>query len=117
MGRTAKEKIEKIDYPRTDSDPKFESVPDDWDTAKHNPLKKKDFEKEEVYFYMRADQLEAAAQKMRRKGEYSAKFGSSKDAVKAKRLKKMQEKMAELQKQLEADGVDVEALLSMQADD
>ena len=108
------EKVEKIFHPGITDEDKLKDVPADWDAKIHKPLKRMDFEHESVWFFMRADQLETKAGILRHLGEESKKFGSKKDQTKAKRLKKMQEKMAELQKELESQGIDVNALLADQ---
>jgi len=88
------------------------AVPEKFDFAKNKPLKKTDFKNEDLFFEYKAAECDAKAIVFRAKAEESKKLGSTKDRAKAKRLLKMQEKMAELREQLEADGVNVEELLA-----
>ena len=122
-----KEKVKRTEYPGLigPEDPetkkptrlKLTQVPEDFDSKLHKPLRKGDFEKEYTYLLMKADELEAKAKKLRDEAALSDKLGSSADRAKAKKLVKMQERMAELQKQLEDAGIDVESLLDEESDD
>ena len=91
----------------------FSTLPGDFDFGKHKALKKKDFIADHQFFSYRADELRHKADEMTAKAEEAKVLGSTKDRAKAKRLRKMQEKMAELRKSLEEDGVDVDALLAV----
>ncbi len=86
-------------------------LPKDYDSNKHTPLKKGDFEKEEFYYEMRAVVYDKYASGMRRKAEEAKRMGSMTDRTKAKRLLRIQSQMATLREQLEADGVNVDELL------
>lgn len=90
----------------------FKSTPGDFDWKSHKPLKKKDFASDDGFFIYKAEEFEAKAKAFRTQAEEAKKMGSTKDRAKAKRLVKMQEKMAELMKQLQAQGIDTEALLA-----
>ena len=86
-------------------------LPEDFDSNKHTPLKKGDFEKEEQYYEMRAKVYDGYAEGMRRRGAEAQRMGSMTDRTKAKRLLRIQSQMETLRKQLEADGVNVDELL------
>lgn len=103
-----KQKVERVEYPVPEG--KLERVPEDFDPKKHKPLKRKDFKDEAVFLEIRADQMEAAAKRLREEAK-AVRAGGGKDKGKAKKLIAMQKRMAELQAQLTADGVDVEALM------
>lgn len=90
---------------------KLTEVPSDFDPKLHKPLKKGDFENEAVFMRMKADELEAKAKKLREDAEVVEKLGNKADRAKAKKLRAMQEKMTDLRKQLEEQGIDVDELL------
>jgi hypothetical protein len=104
-----KPKVERIDYPVGDE--KLVAVPADYDPKKHKPLRRKDFKDEAVFVDMQADRAERAAKRLREEA-VAIRAGGGKDKGKAKKLIAMQKRMAEMQAQLEADGVDVAALLA-----
>ena len=108
--KVPKEKVEKAKYPIPEGG--LKEVPTDFDTKKHRPLKSKDFADESSWCELQAKHCEAKATEWRSKGEESKKLGSVKDRAKAKNLLRMQDRMAELMKELSADGVDVAALLA-----
>lgn len=113
--KAKKEKVTKVDYPGL-KNAEGESVlltevPADHDSKLHKPLKKANFENEATYLRMKADEFEAKAVALRKEADVSEKMGSKSERAKAKKLVQMQERMAELKKQLEASGVDVEALM------
>jgi hypothetical protein len=85
--------------------------PTDWSISKHKPLAKKNFADEAVYYDGKAAMYEKMAANARREAETSRKLGGLADRGKAKKLIKMQEKFLELRKQMEADNIDVDAIL------
>jgi hypothetical protein len=90
----------------------FATVPADFDSKLHKPLKRKDFKDESLWFELRALDLEKKAARMRREGENIKKLGGVKDRVKAKRLLSMQKRMEDLKATLKSEGIDAEALLN-----
>lgn len=90
---------------------KLTEVPKDFDFSKNRPLRRKDFADDGKFFLYKAAECDAKAADFRKKAEEAGKLGAGKEKGKAKRLLKMQEKMAELKKQLSEQGIDVEALL------
>lgn len=89
----------------------FKATPPDYNFTSHKPLKKKDFASDEFFFNYKAEELIAKADLWKAKAEEARKLGSTKDRAKAKRLIKMQETMAQLRKQLEAQGINVDELM------
>ena len=118
----SKEKVEKVVYPGLlgDIDPEtkeparlvLKDWPEDFDPKKHKPLLKRDFETEAPWLINRAEKLEAQAKAYRDEAEMVKKLGSKQDRAKAKKLIQMRDRMAELRAQLEAEGIDVDALTS-----
>lgn len=112
------EKIKRVEYKAPDGaawvDDKglFIRKPDDFDPKKHLPIKRKQYADDSVALLIRADDLEARAKKLREMAEEAKKLGGLKEKGKAKRLLSMHKKFAELQEQLKAAGIDVEALLA-----
>jgi hypothetical protein len=94
----------------------FKSTPADYVHGKMQPFKKKDFATDDAYFTYRAEEYDAKAKDFRGRADQAKLTGSGKDKGKAKRLLKMQEKMKELEAQLKAQGVDVDALLAQQTE-
>lgn len=89
----------------------LEGVPADFDRKKFKPLKKKDFKNEADFLELRATNLEEAAKRLRDEAK-AVRAGGGKDKGKAKRLVAMTKKMADLKASLEAEGIDVAALLA-----
>lgn len=108
--KAAKEKVERVAY--TIPEGGLESVPEDFSRKLHKPLKKADFKEEHVYLNMRADELELKVKALREDAKLSKELGSTADRAKAKRLRAMQTRMAELKKELSSQGIDVDALLA-----
>lgn len=98
-------------YPFTDM------TPEGFDPKVHKSLKKKDFAADHLFFLFRADELDSKAAAFRKQAVEAEKLGSSKDRGRMKRLVKLQDKVAELKQQLEAQGVDVEELLKSTEDE
>lgn len=88
------------------------AVPEGFDFKLHKNLKRKDFKEDYLYYEFRAAECESKAVAFREEAAEVKKLGSAKDRGKAKRLVKMQDKMEELKKQLQGQGVDVEKLLA-----
>ena len=90
----------------------FASTPPDFDFKGMKPLKKKDFVGEGEFLEYKAAECEAKAADFREKAKEAKLTGNKADKSKAKRLKKIMSKAAELREQLKAQGVDVDALLA-----
>jgi hypothetical protein len=92
------------------------SMPENFNFADYKPLKKKNFETDELYFLHRAEEMKHKASTfLRRAAEAKAAGTNRATAGKAKRMIKLTEKMAELRKQLEEQGIDVESILATAA--
>lgn len=87
------------------------AVPEGFDFKTNKSLKKKDFKEDYLYFEHRAAECDFKAVAYREEAVEVKKLGSAKSRGSAKRLVKLQDKMAELKKQLTDQGVDVEKLL------
>lgn len=86
--------------------------PANFDRYKHKTLSKSDFASEIVYLEFRARDYEARAAKLRAEIETVKKLGNAADRAKAKKLMSMQQRMAELAKELSEDGtVDLASIL------
>lgn len=94
----------------------FKAVPDDFAFDTMKPLKKKSFATDAAFFEYRAKEMEFKAGKFRAQAEEAKKVGTGAERNKAKKLVKLQSKIAELRAQLEAQGVDVEELIKKAAD-
>ena len=92
----------------------FETLPGDYDFLRHKPLKKADFVNEAAYYDYRVAQAEYRVEKLRERATLARTLGTSRDAAKARRLLRIRAKFAELRKELEGAGVDVDALLAAQ---
>ncbi len=97
--------------------PFTKTVPKDFDFKVHKPLKKRDFASDHLFYEFRALEMDNKAVTFRKQAEEAKTLGSSQDRGRAKRLVKMTEKMDELKQQLEAQGVDVKALLATASKD
>lgn len=91
---------------------KLDEYPADWDAKVHKPLRRKDFTGDHVFLERRATELEAKAKQLRIEAEEARKLGNSADRAKAKKLRSMLDKVADLKKELEAQGIDVTSLVS-----
>ena len=103
-----KQKKNRAQYPIPEGG--LESVPTDFDSKKFKPLKKKDFKSEATFLELRADNMEAAAKRLREEAA-AIRAGGGKDKGKAKKLVNMTRKLAEMKAAMEAEGIDVEALI------
>lgn len=117
--KAAKVKVEKVSYPGllgpNDTEGKPTSLllkewPADHNPKLHKPLVRKNFENEVPWLINRAEHCESQAATFRKEAEMVGKLGSKSDRQKAKKLIAMRDRMAELRKQLEAEGIDVDAL-------
>lgn len=88
------------------------SLPEDFDFKTNKSLKKRDFTADYLFYEYRALECDFKAAAFRIVAEEVKKLGSAKDRSSAKRLVKLQEKMAELKTQLTEQGVDVDELLA-----
>ena len=92
----------------------FEALPGDFDLVKHKPLRKKDFSTEAAYYDYRVMVAESRVEKLRERATLARTLGGAKDAAKARRLLRIRAKFAELRRELEGAGIDVDALLAAQ---
>jgi hypothetical protein len=90
----------------------FTETPKDFDFKAMKGLKKKDFATDEAFFLYKAAEAEYKIGMWNARAEEAKTMGSSKERSKAKRLVRMQGKVEELTKALEAQGIDVAALLA-----
>ena len=93
-------------------DDRLEEYPPDFDFDRHKPIKRSTFTHDWQYFAYKSDECVHRGTKFATMSEEAKALGSTKERGKLKRLKAMQEKIAELQKELEGKGIDVEALLA-----
>jgi len=92
------------------------AVPENFNFAEYKPLKKKNFETDELYYMHRAAEMQFRAGAFVQRATDAKLNGANRaTAGKAKRLIKLTEKMAELRKQLEEQGIDVKAILATTA--
>lgn len=84
------------------------AMPTGYDPEKYARLKRSDFGSKALYFEYRAQLCELDAKNWR-----DAAKGGTKSAQ--KRFKKLQSKLADLRKQLEADGIDADELIAEMA--
>lgn len=111
-----KEKPKRTPY-RAEGAAVLEAIPADFNPRKHLPLKKADFKDEWTYFEYRAQLAEKNAASFRKQAEESKSLGSTADRVKAKRMVQMMKRMAELEAELKASGVDIDALKAAATED
>ena len=87
-------------------------TPEGYNTSKHKPLSKSDFSEEYIYLQYKAGEYERKAAKLRSEAETIQKLGNASDRKQAKKLMQMQQKMAELARELSADGgIDLASIL------
>jgi hypothetical protein len=91
------------------------AVPTGFDFNQNKPMKKRQFASDAIYYEHRAAQMDHKATAFRAKADECKKLGSHADQVKTRKLEKLNVKMLELRKELEAQGVDVEELLKKAA--
>lgn len=108
--KAKKEKKVREQYPIPEGG--LKAWPTDFDPKKHKPLKRKDFGDESLFLNSKADDYERRAKALREEALESTKLGGVKDKAKAKKLLSMHKKIAEMTKDMEADGVDVSQLLA-----
>ena len=94
----------------------LDAIPEDYDSKKHLPLRRKDFSDESMWFDMKADEYDGKAAAFRKQAADWRAMGSKADRAKAKRLIAMKAKMAELEAALKAEGIDTDALLGTDED-
>ncbi len=95
---------------------KLKEIPEDWETKKHQALKRAYFQEEWMFFEFKAQQFDAKAIEYRKESEESKALGNSEDRAKRKKALAMAKRLETLKAELEADGVDVESLLASVAD-
>jgi len=95
----------------------FKETPADFDWAKHKPLKKKDFVDDAQFCIHRAEEHELKAKDLREEAEELKKTGGKRQKAAVKNFKRMADRMKTLRAKLEAQGMDVDALLAGEEDD
>lgn len=107
-------KVEKVPF-RGENDPKITEprAPEGFNPKIHKGLSKGDFESDLVYLEYRAIEHETKAAELRKEIETLKKLGNATDRAKTKKLLSMQQRMAELARELaEGDSsVDLASLL------
>lgn len=112
-------KVTKIDFVAPEGasyvngDGKFTEFPSDFNRKTHKPLTRKNFADEGYYYNLKADEFESKAKKFREAAAGLKLVGNVKDKSSAKKLLKMQQKMAELRAAMLQDdpNLDLDALL------
>lgn len=100
-------------FPGREMDGATVATPEGFDHAKHERLGKKDFAKPSLYFTYRAEALEATAAAFRKRAAELKAGGDKKGSGgKVNRLAKQLAKAQEIRAALEAQGIDVDALLA-----
>lgn len=87
-------------------------TPEGFDWESHPPLLRKWFQIDWQHLVHRAEGHDHEAAKLRDKAEKLKSFGSQKDRAKMTRLTNMRNKMAELRRELESEGIDVASHLN-----
>lgn len=111
--KETKPKVDKgrKDYPLA-KDHVISELPAGFDFTKHKTIKRANWDADWMHMEHRVAELRWKADVLEEKAKEAQTLGGKKERNKAKSLKKMQEKMAELRKELEASGIDVDELLS-----
>lgn len=117
-GKRAK-KVKRVAFPgKKPADGFKEAMPKDFDFKLHKPLKKADFGSTALFMQhkasfidYRADGMKELANKMRAKAERFAALGDDKTAKKVKKAERIQKQLAELSKELEGSGIDINKIL------
>lgn len=97
-------------------DPYDIRMPDGFNFKTHKPLKKANFVEEFVYFGHRAEYAKYQVSVWETKAKESKLLGSTKSRRQKKAVVRLQDKMTELKKTLEKQGINVEALLAASAE-
>ena len=107
------DKVEKIPF-RDEQSPKLDTpnVPEGFNPKIHKSLGRGDFSTDLVYLEFKALECDARAKQYRDEIETLKKLGSASDRSKAKKLLTMQQRMAELARELMQEGnVDLKSIL------
>lgn len=86
-------------------------LPSDYNTGRHKPLRKGDFETETLYYEYMAIQSENDAKKYRQMAEDSKNVGDTVQRTKVKKFRGLQDRLVQLAAELSSDGTDIIALL------
>lgn len=84
---------------------KLSEIPADFDPKKHKPLTRKDFDKESLFYELRARKCEEQAAKFRAMGAEADLIGGSSEKGKLKRAANMKKRFDELIAQLKEAGM------------
>jgi hypothetical protein len=92
-------------------------IPENFSFAQHKTLKRKNFATDELYYLHRATEMTFKADAFKTKATEAKSLGANRATHgKAKRLVRLQDKIAELKAQLTEQGIDVDALLAVKPD-
>lgn len=95
-----------------DSDAKYDvAMPDGFDFNHNKPLRRKNFTHDALFFEHKAAEMNFKATRFRGQAAEAKALGSRADRAKAKKLQRLNGKMAELVAELRAQGVDTDVLL------
>ena len=106
--RRGRQKGQKVEYaaPRP-----LTEVPQDYEPSKHIRLSRKDFNSEATFFKFKAAMAQRLADKYNRLAAEAEHYGTAAERKAAKKLATLQKRIAELQAELQAKGIDVSALI------
>lgn len=111
-----KEKTKRVPYPGIKADDKgkgtvkLKDFPTDFDPKLHKQLTRKDFENDAPLLRKRAEELRVRASKLDKEAQDAETLGSASQRQAAKKLRGMVGRIGELTKDLEAQGIDVDAM-------
>ena len=83
-----------------------------YDSKKHLPLRKCDFENPSDHMEWQDDRLEAKVASLRKRAKDERGLGTAAERQKAKKLRKLHEQFAALSQEMKDSGLDVEKLLA-----
>lgn len=117
-----KVKVDKVYYPglkpekgedgKIKPTAKLEDWPTDFDGKTMRPLRRNDFTSEGPFLIKKAEAFEARAKQLRNEAEEAKKLGNQADRQKAKKLRDMLGKIADLTKHLKAQGLNVDDMIA-----
>lgn len=106
-----KPKVPKENY-RAEGAGKLTTVPEDFSSKRHNPLKPGDFEDEAVYFDFKAAQTAKASANWARKAKEARELGGPEARKSRAKLLKLSEAIEKMRAEMAASGIDPDAVLA-----
>lgn len=112
------DKFGRIPYPGLQKDaegepiPTLDVVPADFNTGKHQPLRRGDFKEDHVYFSWQADIAEARAARMRKKAEAAKILGNEDDRKCVEKGQRLVQQLENLRKTLAAKNINFDDFLA-----